>query len=376
MNALATLTSYGQAFWLDYIRRSFIEGGEFQQMIERDGLRGVTSNPSIFEKAIAGSTDYADDLSAAPCDSEQDAKQIFERLAARDICEAADLLKPVYDRTDKADGYVSLEVSPTLAHNTPGTVAEARRLWGIIGRPNLMIKVPGTPEGLPAVETLLSEGINVNVTLLFSQQVYERTAETYLRALETRARQGQDIRSVASVASFFVSRIDTAVDTVLDQKLKSAPMSERTRLKALLGKAAIANAKLTYCRFRKIFSGPRWEALRAKGARPQRPLWASTSTKNPAYRDVLYVEELIGPDTVNTLPPATAAAFREHGQPRNSLEEDPAGAGRVLNELEALGISFDEVTDRLLTEGVELFASAFQGLLGAIRKTSVEAPPR
>ena len=369
MNALAALAGYGQAFWLDYIRRSFVEGGEFQQMIERDGLRGVTSNPAIFEKAIDGSTDYAADMRSVRCDSEQDAKQIFERLAARDILEAADLLRPVYDRTEKADGFVSLEVSPMLAHDTRATIEEARRLWRTIDRPNLMVKVPGTPEGLPAVETLLSEGINVNVTLLFSQQVYKKTAEAYLRALEARMKRGQDLKSVAGVASFFVSRIDTVVDASLREKLKSAPLQERPKIEALLGKAAIANAKLTYCRFRKIFSGPRWEALCAKGGHPQRPLWASTSTKNPAYRDVLYIEELIGADTINTMPPATAAAFRDHGQLRNSLEEDPAGAEQVLKELEALGISLDAVTDRLLAEGVEQFASAFQSLLEAIRKS-------
>jgi transaldolase len=376
MDALAALTNYGQAFWLDYIRRGFVEGGEFQQMIQRDGLRGVTSNPAIFEKAIAGSTDYAAELSSGACDSEEAAQQVFERLAARDIREAADLLKPVYDGTEKADGYVSLEVSPRLAHDTQATVAEARRLWRTISRPNLMIKVPGTPEGLPAIEALLEEGINVNVTLLFSRRVYEMTADAYLRALETRMRRGDNVSSVASVASFFVSRIDTAVDAVLEKRLKSAPPGERLRMEALLGKAAIANAKLTYRRFTEIFSGPRWNALRAAGARPQRVLWASTSTKNPAYRDVRYIEELIGAGTVNTIPLDTAAAFREHGRLRNSLEEDPAGAERALEDLEALGISLDEITDRLLNEGVELFASAFRKLLDAIRTRSVEAPAR
>ncbi len=376
MNALAALASHGRSFWLDFIRRSFLESGEFQQMIERDGLSGVTSNPSIFEKAIAESTDYAEEMASGACDSEQDAKAMFERLAGRDIREAADMLKPVYDRTKKADGYVSLEVSPLLAHDTQNTISEARKLWRAVARPNLMIKVPGTPEGLPAVETLLTEGINVNVTLLFSQRTYEKTAETYLRALEARLHRGEDVSHVASVASFFVSRIDTAVDKLLVERLKPAPASERPKLEALLGKAAIANAKLAYRHFREIYGVPRWNALQAAGARTQRLLWASTSTKNPAYRDVLYVEELIGADTVNTMPPSTAAAFREHGRLRASLEEDIPGAARVFTDLEALGIRFEEVTDRLLTEGVALFAASFRELLDAIRKTTARAAVR
>ncbi len=367
MNTLARLAEYGQSFWLDYIRRGFLRSGEFRQMIEEDGLRGVTSNPSIFEKAIAETTDYALELRTVRTDSTAGAKQIYEALSSRDIVEAADLLMPVYRSTQAADGYVSLEVSPDLAHDTQGTVAEARRLWKMIGRPNLLVKVPATDEGLPAIEALLTEGINVNITLLFSQDVYQRTAEAYLRALEARVRRSDGVRDVASVASFFVSRIDTAVDELLTQKLKAAPPSLRSRLEPLLGKAAIANAKCAYRRFGEIHSGPRWEALRVKGARPQRLLWASTSTKNPAYRDVIYIEELVGPETVNTMPPTTAAAFRDHGRLRNSLGEDPDGAARILAELEAVGISLDEVTRRLLDEGVNSFTSAFQSLLKVIR---------
>ena len=257
---MTRLAEYGQAFWLDYIRRGFLESGEFQRMIEDDGLRGVTSNPAIFEKAIVESTDYAIELRTVRADSAADAKQIYEALSSRDIRAAADLLMPVYQRTQAADGYVSLEVSPELAHDTQGTLAEARRLWKAIGRPNLLVKVPATDEGLPAIETLLAEGINVNITLLFSQRVYQQTAEAYIRALEARARRREEVRNVASVASFFVSRIDTAVDAILTQKLKTAPPSGRAKLEPLLGKIAIANARCAYRLFGEIHSGPRWEA--------------------------------------------------------------------------------------------------------------------
>jgi transaldolase/glucose-6-phosphate isomerase len=373
MNPLVQLAEYGQSFWLDYIRRSFVEGGAFERMIEEDGLRGVTSNPSIFEKAIEGREEYEPELSAAHCDSIEDAKRVFEQIATHDIQAAADLLRPVYERTRLEDGYVSLEVSPLLAHDTQGTIQEARRLWQTVNRPNLLIKVPSTPEGLPAIETLLSEGINVNITLLFSRHVYRETAEAYLRALEARAGRSELLSGIASVASFFVSRIDTAVDDLLEEKLKTAPARGRRKIEALRGKTAIANAKLAYQIFREVFSGPRWEALKEKGARPQRVLWASTSTKNPAYRDVLYVEELIGPQTVNTMPPATVDAFRDHGRLRNSLEEDVKSAERHLSELEKLDISLDKVTADLVSKGVELFASAFGSLLGTIQKTAVAA---
>jgi len=371
VNPLAKLANYGQAFWLDYIRRSFVEGGELSAMIDRDGLRGLTSNPNIFEKAIAESTDYAQELDSLRT-IQADPKEIFERLARHDIRRAADLLRPVYERTGNGDGYVSVEVAPSLARDTRATLEEARRLWHLMDRPNLMIKVPATEEGLPAVETLLSEGINVNITLLFAVPVYEQVAKAYVRAMEQRARRGQDLKSSASVASFFVSRIDTAVDKLLEQRLRAAAAAEQPRIQALLGKAAIANARRAYQRYKEIFSGTEWEKLRARGARPQRLLWASTSTKNPAYRDVMYVEELIGEETVNTMPPLTAAAFREHGRLRNALAED-SGAERVLEQLGELGISLDAVTGRLLHEGVELFDAAFRRLLEAVAK-SVTAP--
>ena len=366
-NNLAALAGFGQSFWLDYIRRSFVEGGELAAMVANDGLGGLTSNPSIFEKAIGGSTDYRAELEQIAAQPGMDAQQAFGRLAQRDIRNAADLLRPVYDSSNGADGFVSLEVSPLLAHSTEETVAEARKLWGLIERPNLMVKIPGTQEGVPAIRQMISEGVNINVTLLFAVSAYEAAAEAYLAGLEDRVAKGLPIDRIASVASFFVSRIDTAVDKQLKDLWKSASTADRTAIEGLMGKAAIANAKRAYAQFQKIFSGPRWEALQRKGARPQRVLWASTSTKNPAYRDVIYVEELIGPLTVNTMPPATAAAFRDHGVLRNSLLENTDEAERQLGELERLGVSLDAVTEQLLADGVEQFDTAWKGLLDAIR---------
>ena len=319
MNPLQALQGYGQSVWLDYIRRSLLTSGELTRLIEDDGLRGVTSNPAIFEKAISGSTDYVDMLrSLAP--QYRETKSLYEQVAIRDIQDAATVLRPVYDETRARDGYVRLEVSPDLARDTAGTLAEARRLWVQVGRPNLMIKVPATPEGMPAIAPLISEGINVNVTLLFAQETYEQVVCAYLAGLEQRVAQGGDLRHVASVASFFISRIDTAVDAVLDERLKTATRSsERALLQSLRGKVAIAHAKQTYQRYQERFRGARWQALAEQGAQTQRLVWASTSTKNPAYRDVVYVEELIGPDTVNTMPPATLDAFRDHGRVRPRL---------------------------------------------------------
>jgi transaldolase/glucose-6-phosphate isomerase len=365
MNPLRELLTYGQSVWLDYIRRSLLTSGELQRLIRDDGLRGMTSNPAIFEKAIAGSDDYAD-LLDAPESRRLDAKALYEKLALRDIQGAADLLRPVYEESRQRDGYVSLEVSPKLAHDTAGTLEEARRLWQAVGRPNLMIKVPATVAGLPAIRQLLSEGINVNITLLFAQSAYEQVAEAYLAALEERAARGQPLPQIASVASFFVSRIDTLVDSLLQEKLKTATGSEQSRLQGLLGKAAIANAKLAYQHYLHLFAGPRWEKLAAQGAQTQRLLWASTSTKNPVYRDVIYIEELIGPDTVNTVPPATLDAFRDHGKLRPSLTEDIAGAKQTLETLAAVGISLREVTDKLLIDAVKLFDEPFDKLLKAI----------
>jgi transaldolase/glucose-6-phosphate isomerase len=362
-NPLRALQIHGQSVWLDYIRRSSITSGELQRLIDEDGLRGVTSNPSIFEKAIAGSTDYLDILTAAGS-RDLDAKTLYERIAVRDIQDAADLLRPVYDQSNKHDGYVSLEVSPKLARNTEGTLAEARRLWQAVGRDNAMIKVPATPEGIPAIQQLIGEGINIKVTLLFSQEAYERVVEAYLAGLEQLAGRGGDLSQVASVASFFISRIDTAIDGLLTARLKAATDTHETGLlHSLMGKVAIANAKLTYQKYLELFSGPRWEKLAKQGAQTQRVLWASTGTKNPHYRDTLYVEELVGPDTVNTIPPATFDAFRDHGRVRASLTEDLEAADDAMRMLARVGISMQEVTDKLLHDGVRLFEDAFEKLL-------------
>src|SRR6266851_137322 len=320
--SVAVLRRYGQSVWLDFIRRSLIAGGELKQMVEQDALGGVTSNPAIFEKAIDGSNDYAAAIEEISKDPDLEPKAIYEMLAVKDIQDAADVLRPLYDVTWSRDGYVSLEVSPELANDTQGTLHEARRLWKTVARPNVMIKVPATPAGIPAIRTLIADGVNVNVTLLFAPEAYEAVALAYIDGVQTRMEAGQPVDRVASVASFFVSRIDTAVDALLDAKVKAATGAEADRVKALYGKVAIANAKDAYQRYKKIFSQARWNALRAKGAQTQRVLWASTGTKNPRYRDVLYVEELIGPETVNTVPPETLAAFRDHGRSRASLEED------------------------------------------------------
>jgi transaldolase/glucose-6-phosphate isomerase len=365
-NPLKTLQDYGQSVWLDYIRRSLITSGELKKLLEEDGLRGVTSNPAIFEKAITGSTDYETELKQLGKRKDLDAKGIYETLAIRDIQDAADVLQPLYAATEARDGYVSLEVSPDLAHNTQGTIEEARRLWKAVERENVMIKVPATPAGIPAIRQLISEGININVTLLFALGAYERVAEAYCYGLEAFAASGGDVSRVASVASFFISRIDTLVDRIIGDRLKTArDPSEQALLKGLAGKVAIANAKLTYQRYKELTGGARWQALAAKGAQTQRLLWASTSTKNPSFRDVMYVEELIGPDTVNTIPPATFDAFRDHGRPRASLGEQLEEAHDTMQTLERVGISMKQVTDQLLEEGVTLFADAFGKLLDA-----------
>jgi transaldolase/glucose-6-phosphate isomerase len=371
VNPLKQLLKYGQSVWLDYIRRNLITSGELKRLIDEDGLRGMTSNPSIFEKAIAGSTDYTDFLNSLRDRTDLDAKARYELLAIRDIQDAADLMRPVYDVAKRKDGFVSLEVSPYLAHDTQGTIAEARRLWKSVSRDNVMIKVPGTAEGLPAIKQLISEGMNINVTLLFSQQVYEQVAEAYIAGLEQLAANGGDLSRVASVASFFISRIDTLVDSIVNDKLKTEKdPAKQALLKSILGKVAIANGKLTYQGYLKIFSGPRWDALAKKGAQTQRVLWASTSTKNPNYRDVLYVEEMIGKDTVNTIPPATLDAFRDHGKLRDSLTENIKAAHETMDSLAKAGISMKEVTDKLTKDGVKLFADAFDQLLAAVEKSS------
>ncbi len=367
-NPLMQLQTFGQSIWLDYIRRDLMETGELQRLIAEDGLRGMTSNPSIFEKAIAGGQ-YQGFLDSLSNRSDLDAKGRYELLAIRDIQAAADILAQVYKSTKKRDGYVSLEVSPYLANDTQGTMEEARRLWKSVARDNVMIKVPGTPEGIPAIRQLISEGININVTLLFAQPVYEEVAAAFIDGLEKFAASGGDVNKVASVASFFISRIDSLVDKLVDEKLaKESDPARKAKLESIHGKIAIANGKLTYEAYERIFSSPGWKALAAKGAQTQRVLWASTSTKNPKYRDVLYVEELIGRDTVNTVPPATLEAFRDHGKPRQSLTENVEGARKTMADLAAVGISMKEVTDKLTVDGVKLFADAFDALLAEVEK--------
>jgi transaldolase/glucose-6-phosphate isomerase len=370
-NPLRQLLDYGQSMWLDYIRRDLFTTGKLKQLIDEDGLRGMTSNPSIFEKAIGESSLYDDILKSLAGKKDLDATAKFEQIAIRDIQDAADALRGVYEESKFRDGYVSLEVSPYLALKTQETIDEARRLWKTVKRDNVMIKVPGTEQGLPAIRQLIGEGLNINITLLFSQEVYEKVAEAYVAGLEEFARRGGNLKKMASVASFFISRIDTLVDSKIEEKLKpTTDATQQAWLKSLLGKVAIANGKLTYQRYQRIFSGPRWEALAAKGAQTQRVLWASTSTKNPNYRDVIYVEELIGPDTVNTMPPATIDAFRDHGKVRKSLTEDVAGAARVMDDLTRAGISIKEVTDKLTQDGVKLFADAFDKLLATVEKNT------
>jgi transaldolase/glucose-6-phosphate isomerase len=364
-NPLRGLSEFGQSVWLDYIRRSLITSGELKRLVAEDGLRGVTSNPSIFEKAIVGSTDY-EDVIDSPESVALDAKALYEKLAIKDVQAAADILRPVYEESKYRDGYVSLEVSPLLAHDTAGTVQEALRLWKAVHRLNLMVKVPATPEGIPAIRQLINEGINVNVTLLFSRDTYEQVAKAYIEGLNARAASGGDVSRITSVASFFVSRIDSTIDAQLSSQLKTtSDPSQRARLGGLLGRVAIANAKLAYHRFAELFSGDHWSALEKKGAQPQRLLWASTSTKNPGYRDVIYVEELIGPSTVNTIPPATFNAFRDHGRLRASLTEDLENAADTMESLERAGLSMKAVTDKLLEDGLRQFADAFAQLLKA-----------
>jgi transaldolase len=360
-NALFGLQQYGQSVWLDYIRRNIILNGDLQKLIDQDGLRGITSNPSIFEKAIAGSNDYTDLLTELGKQG-LPTGEIYERIVVRDIQDSADKLLPVYKSTNRRDGYVSLEVSPTLARDTQGTIEEARRLWKAVNRPNIMIKVPGTPEGVEPVRRLTSEGFNINITLLFAQEAYIAVAEAYLDGLEAALKAGKDISGIASVASFFVSRIDTLVDSNIDEHLKTAKGSDAQLLESLRGKVAIANAKQAYRYYQKMIESPRWKALAAKGAQTQRLLWASTSTKNPKDRDVLYIEELIGPDTVNTIPPATMDAFRDHGVLRRTLDTDLAAADKTMSDLEKAGISMKQVTGKLLDDAIKLFDDAFTQL--------------
>src|ERR1700709_362534 len=358
MNPVKALEAHGQAVWLDFLARGFVAKGDLKKLIDSDGVKGVTSNPSIFEKAIGSSDEYDEPIGKALKKGDRPVADLFEHVAIEDIQHAADVLRPVYDQLKGDDGFVSLEVSPYLAMDTKGTIAEAERLWKDVKRRNLMVKVPATPEGLPAIEHLIGEGISINITLLFSQKVYVEVAEAYLAGLEKYVAGGGDPAHVASVASFFVSRIDSAVDKQLDDKIaKANDPTEKARLSALKGKVAIANAKIAYQDYKKLFSGPRWDKLAGKGAKPQRLLWASTGTKNKDYSDVLYVKELIGRNTINTVPPATLDAFRDHGKLRDSLEENIDDAKRVLAGLEKSGISLDAIPAELVKDRVTEFAA-------------------
>jgi transaldolase len=366
--SLSRLYDAGQSVWLDYIDRPMLFNGELERRIRDDVLMGMTSNPTIFEKALAEGTAYDAQLSSAP--PEHTPWELFELIATDDVRRACDIFAPVYERTDGMDGYVSLEVSPGAADDADETVAEARRLWMMVGRPNVMIKVPGTAAGAEAARRLITEGINVNVTLLFSLDAYRAVIEAYMAGLEERLAAGHSIHRLASVASFFVSRVDTEGDRRIAARLGTASPEHAERLRALVGRLAIANAQLAYELFSESIATDRWLNLAVRGARPQRPLWASTSTKNPAYRDVKYVEALIGPHTVNTLPPATLEAFKDHGEVHRTVDLDVAGARAVVDELGRLGVSLDEITRVLLVEGLASFAKSFDSLLAGLeRKT-------
>ncbi|MFQ5822327.1 MAG: transaldolase, partial [Candidatus Heimdallarchaeota archaeon] len=358
MNPLKELQNFGQAFWLDYIRRSLIQSGELSRLRDEDGLRGVTSNPTIFQKAIAGSPDYDVAIKTlVETNIHMNVQDLYEKLVITDIQMAADILRPIYDETNGSDGFVSLELSPRLAHDTQGSIAEARRLWKAIKRPNVMLKVPATPEGIPVIETLIAEGINTNVTLIFSLSQYKAVAEAYIRGLELKSTP----QNVASVASFFLSRIDR----VIDKKLNEINTPEALKYR---GKTAIASAKMAYNLFKKLFSGERWESLADKDAQVQRLLWASTSTKNPTYSDVLYVEPIIGQDTVNTMPPVTLNVFREHGQVNSTLEEGLEEVKETLKQLERLNIDLNKITQELQIEGVKAFEDSFNELLSTLEE--------
>lgn len=366
MNRLLQLESHGQSIWFDFIKRDFLRNGDLKKLIDDVGLKGVTSNPAIFEKAIGQGTDYDAEIERLSKAEGSTAISIYEQLAIEDIQEAADILFSVYEKTNRADGYVSLEVSPTLANDEKATVEEGKRLWKAVCRPNLMIKVPATDSGINAVRTLISEGINVNVTLLFSKSYYEKIAYAYIAGLKDRLSQSKAIDHIHSVASFFISRIDSLVDQKLAEKSKTVPTEHREKLDALLGKTAIANAKLTFQLSKQIYASQKWQEISKHSGNIQRLLWASTSTKNPAFRDVMYVEELVGPNTVNTLPPATLEAFADHGEVRDSLEDDLASSNETMDALKQENLDFEALSEQLTQEGVQLFADAFVKLLATI----------
>jgi transaldolase len=363
---LQQLHDAGQSLWLDFIDRTILRNGDLARRIRDDALTGMTSNPTIFEKALAEGTAYDAQLTAAGAEPGITPQALFELLETDDVRAACDAFRSIYDATRGGDGFVSIEVSPDVAGDAAHTVEEARRLWATVNRPNVMIKVPGTTEGARAVRELTAAGINVNITLLFAVDAHARVIEAYLAGLEDRVRGGLPVDRLASVASFFVSRVDTEIDKRLDALAAQRTDAERTRISALKGRAAIANAKLAYRLFQQQFAGPRWTALADRGARVQRPLWASTSTKNPAYRDVMYVEQLIGPDTVNTLPPATLEAFRDHGIVARTVDADVAGAESLLRELGTAGVSLAAVTEQLLADGIESFRKSYESLLAGL----------
>jgi transaldolase len=363
---LKLLHDAGVSIWLDFIERELLRNGELERRIRDDLLTGMTSNPTIFEKALAEGTSYDDQIRTAPGDVT--ASELFELIATTDVRDACDIFRPVYEREKGTDGFVSIEVSPAAAHDLLGTISEAERLWSTVDRRNVLIKVPGTREGADAVRRLIASGINVNITLLFSLDAYRRVIDAYMSGLEDRVNQGKEVRGLASVASFFVSRVDTEVDKRLDALAKSASGEQRRRIDALRGKAAIANAKLAYRIFQAEFSSPRFKKLAAQGAAVQKVLWASTSTKNPSYRDVMYVEQLIGPHTVNTMPPQTVDAFRDHGVVAGTVDQDLAAAEGVIRDLGDIGIAIDDVTEKLLVDGLASFQKSFDNLIAGLAK--------
>jgi transaldolase len=365
-NPLLQLKSHGQSVWYDNIDRSQLVSGQFKRLLDEDGVVGVTANPTIFEKSISAGHAYDEQMNQLIKEG-KNTNDIYEAMVIHDIRTVADFLRPIYDQTNGQDGFVSLEVSPDLAHDTQGTISEASRFWHIVDRPNLMIKIPATPAGIPAIHQSLTNGLNINITLIFSLNDYREVTEAYISALEARHAAGKDISRIASVASFFVSRVDTLVDKLLEDKVKATnDPPQQQHFKSLEGKAAIANARLVYQEFKRIFESPRFAALQQAGAHVQRPLWASTSTKNPAYRDVLYAEELIGPHTVDTMPLETIQNFRDHGQVRYSIEDNIPEAHALLAALEEIGIHYDQVTQQLQDEGVQKFADSFHQLFAGI----------
>jgi transaldolase len=364
-NPLQELAKYGQSVWYDNLNRELIRSGELQRLVTEDNVTGGTSNPSIFEKAVGAGDAYDEDI-ARLVDQGRSLAEIYDALTITDVQLSCETFRPIYDGTKGADGYASLEVSPEIAYDTAATTNDARRLFAALDRPNAMIKIPGTPQGLPSIEECLADGCNINITLLFGVENYAEVAHAYIRSLETRLERGERLDNIASVASFFVSRVDSLIDKKLDEKIAAG--GDGAKLKALKGKAGVANAKIAYAKYKEIFSGERWAKLEAAGARVQRCLWASTGTKNPAYSDVLYVEELIGPDTINTMPQATLEAFRDHGKLRNSVGENVDAAFAHINALADVGIDLRDVTDELQTQGVDLFIESFKKANDTVRQ--------